>query len=87
MWHFDVTPCVIQPELCNEKPTNNNNAETIFYFGWFLPCTPPASSQMGHIGCKKVLAALHVVTNRYCRVFEYGADSDKASDHWQPGQS
>jgi len=21
------------------------------------------------------------------RVFEYGADSDKASDHWRPGQS
>ena len=47
MWHFDVIPCVIQPQLCNEKPTNNNNDKTIFYFRWFLPCTPPASSQNG----------------------------------------
>ena len=51
-------------------------------------CTPPASSSQ-IIGTKhwlqKVLAELPiVVTNRYCRVFEYGADSDTASDHWQP---
>ena len=53
----------------------------------FCPAPRQPVVRWVHIGCKKVLAALHVVTNRYCRVFEYGADSDKASDHWQPGQS
>ena len=57
MWHFDVIPCVIQPQLCNEKPTNNNNnAETIFYFGWFLPAPrQPVVVRLlaPNIGCKK----------------------------------
>ena len=50
--------------------------------------------RMALIGCNKILVLAvspprcrMVVTNPYCRVFEYGADSDKASDHWEPRRS
>ena len=48
----------------------------------------PVVRSLAHIGCKKSwLLPSYVVTNRYCRVFEYGADSNEVSDHWRPGQS
>ena len=40
------------------------------------PCQPVVVRLLAHNGCKKSWLLPHdLVTNRYCRVFEYGADS------------